>query len=47
LQVNVEASFRDNKRTVEDDRIDLEWFDPTGQLRWSTLAEVLPLPLRC
>jgi OmpR-family two-component system manganese-sensing sensor histidine kinase len=46
LQVNVEASFRDNKRTVEDDRIDLEWFDPTGQLRWSTLSEVLPLPLR-
>jgi OmpR-family two-component system manganese-sensing sensor histidine kinase len=45
LQVNVEASFRNNQRTVEDDRIDLEWFDPTGQLRWSTLAEVLPLPL--
>ncbi|MEO1070516.1 MAG: HAMP domain-containing sensor histidine kinase, partial [Cyanobacteria bacterium J06638_6] len=45
LQVNVEASFRDNARAVEDDHIDLEWFGPGGQLLWSTLTEVLPVPL--
>ncbi|NJL45739.1 MAG: hypothetical protein HC922_08500 [Leptolyngbyaceae cyanobacterium SM2_3_12] len=44
-RVNVEASFRDNARAVEDDHIDLEWFSPTGQLLWSTLGEVLPVPL--
>jgi two-component system, OmpR family, manganese sensing sensor histidine kinase len=45
LRVNVEASFRDNAATGEDDRIDLEWFSPTGDLLWSTLAEPLNLPL--
>jgi OmpR-family two-component system manganese-sensing sensor histidine kinase len=45
LQVNVEASFRDNAGAVEDDHIDLEWFSPSGELLWSTLSEVLPLPL--
>ncbi|MBE9137759.1 HAMP domain-containing histidine kinase [Nodosilinea sp. LEGE 07088] len=45
LRVNVEASFRDNARAVEDDHIDLEWFGPGGQLLWSTLSEVLPVPL--
>ena len=45
LQVNVEASFRDNARTVEDDHIDLEWFSPGGTLLWSTLADTLPVPL--
>ena len=29
-RVNVEASFRDNADTVDDDHIDLEWFGPTG-----------------
>ena len=28
LRVNVEASFRDNARAMEDDHIDLEWFTP-------------------
>jgi OmpR-family two-component system manganese-sensing sensor histidine kinase len=37
LRVNVEASFRDNAATGEDDHIDLEWFSPTGTLLWSTL----------
>ncbi|NJL46943.1 MAG: HAMP domain-containing histidine kinase [Leptolyngbyaceae cyanobacterium SM2_5_2] len=46
LYVNVEASFRDNARAVEDDHIDLEWFGPSGELLWSTLSEALPLPLR-
>lgn len=45
FQVNVEASFRDNAATREDDHIDLEWFSPTGELRWSTFAEPLQLPL--
>lgn len=45
LRVNVEASFRDNAATGEDDHIDLEWFNPAGTLRWSTLAEPLDIPL--
>ncbi len=38
-QVNVEGSFRDNAEAVEDDHIDLEWFNPQGQLLWSTFVE--------
>jgi two-component system, OmpR family, manganese sensing sensor histidine kinase len=45
LRVNVAASFRDNAATGEDDHIDLEWFNPAGNLRWSTLAEPLDIPL--
>jgi len=45
LRVNVEASFRNNADGVEDDRIDLEWFSPTGELLWSTFSESLNLPL--
>ncbi|MGB5974573.1 MAG: ATP-binding protein, partial [Nodosilinea sp.] len=45
LRVNVEASFRNNARAVEDDHIDLEWFGSDGHLLWSTLSEVLPIPL--
>jgi OmpR-family two-component system manganese-sensing sensor histidine kinase len=44
-RVNLEASFRSNVNAVEDDRIDLEWFSPTGELLWSTFAESLDLPL--
>ncbi len=46
LRVNVEASFRDNAPGVEDDHIDLEWFNPQGELAWSTLATPLRLALR-
>ncbi|MGD1943134.1 MAG: ATP-binding protein [Leptolyngbyaceae cyanobacterium] len=46
LQVNVEASFRNNDPTPEDDHIDLEWFGPTGELLWSTLSDPLDLPVR-
>ncbi|RZM79820.1 sensor histidine kinase [Leptolyngbya iicbica LK] len=46
LKVNVEASFRDNTTTTEDDHIDLEWFSPTGDLLWSTLSEPLNLPVK-
>ncbi|MDX2240415.1 MAG: HAMP domain-containing sensor histidine kinase [Leptolyngbyaceae cyanobacterium bins.302] len=45
LKVNVEASFRDNAVTREDDRIDIEWFSPTGELLWSTFFEPLNIPL--
>ncbi|GAB1542220.1 hypothetical protein NUACC21_48940 [Scytonema sp. NUACC21] len=45
LRVNIEASFRNNADTVEDDRIDLEWFSPTGELLWSTLSQPLNIPL--
>nr|WP_199291468.1 MULTISPECIES: HAMP domain-containing sensor histidine kinase [unclassified Limnothrix] len=48
-RVNLEASFRDNTGTVwndvEDDRIDLEWFSPTGQQLWTSFAEPLTIPL--
>ena len=45
FRVNVEASFRDNADTAEDDHIDLEWFSPTGELQWSTLSEPLDISL--
>ncbi|MDX2228931.1 MAG: HAMP domain-containing sensor histidine kinase [Leptolyngbyaceae cyanobacterium bins.349] len=45
LRVNVEASLRDNAATREDDRIDIEWFSPTGELLWSTFVEPLNIPL--
>ncbi|MBE9097175.1 cell wall metabolism sensor histidine kinase WalK [Tychonema sp. LEGE 07203] len=44
-QVNIQASFRDSNDTAEDDRIDLEWFSPTGELLWSTWSEPLNIPI--
>ncbi|ACB53774.1 two-component sensor histidine kinase [Crocosphaera subtropica ATCC 51142] len=44
-QVNVEASFRDNAEAVEDDHIDLEWFNPQGDLVWSTFSDPPMIPL--
>ena len=44
-RVNVEASFRGNANPGEDDRIDLEWFSPTGKLLWSTFSEPLNIPI--
>jgi OmpR-family two-component system manganese-sensing sensor histidine kinase len=44
-QLNLEASFRNNADAVEDDHIDLEWFDPTGELLWTTFSQPLSLPL--
>lgn len=38
LRVNVEASFRNNADTSDDDHIDLEWFSAEGELLWSTLV---------
>ncbi|HTL89369.1 MAG TPA: sensor histidine kinase, partial [Leptolyngbya sp.] len=45
VSVNVEASFRDNSISLEDDHIDLEWFDPNGNQLWSTFAEPLSVPI--
>jgi two-component system, OmpR family, manganese sensing sensor histidine kinase len=45
LGVNVEASFPNNAENAEDDRIDLEWFSPNGELLWSTFSEVLDIPV--
>ncbi|ABW27800.1 sensor histidine kinase [Acaryochloris marina] len=44
--VNLEASFGDPPDAVDDDRIDLEWFSAEGDLLWSTLSEVLEVPIR-
>ena len=45
VSVNVESSFRDNSISLEDDHIDLEWFDPNGNQLWSTFADPLSVPL--
>lgn len=45
LQVNIEASFRHTREVREDDHIDLEWFDTTGDRQWSTFLEPPDLPL--
>jgi len=45
-QINLEASFRNNAIAVEEDRIDLEWYSPTGELLWSTFSEPLDRPIR-
>ncbi|HAN74184.1 MAG TPA: two-component sensor histidine kinase [Planktothrix sp. UBA8407] len=45
FQVNVEASFRNNLNTVEDDHIDIEWFSQTGELLWSTFSQPLDILL--
>lgn len=44
--VNVDASFRSNAVAAEDDRIELEWFSPTGSLLWSTFSEPLDVPIQ-
>ena len=44
FRVNVEASFRNNTTAADDDRIEIEWFSPTGELLWSTFSEPLNFP---
>jgi OmpR-family two-component system manganese-sensing sensor histidine kinase len=43
--VNVDASFNQNVDDLEDDHIDLEWFNPQQQLLWSTFAQPIDYPL--
>jgi OmpR-family two-component system manganese-sensing sensor histidine kinase len=45
FRINVAASFQDNSDRVDDDRIDLELFNLSGKLLWSTLREPLDLPV--
>jgi OmpR-family two-component system manganese-sensing sensor histidine kinase len=45
FRINVTASFQDNSDRVDDDRIDLELFNLSGKLLWSTLREPLDLPV--
>jgi OmpR-family two-component system manganese-sensing sensor histidine kinase len=44
-RVNLEASFRDNADSVDDDHIDLEWFSATGDLLWSTFTQPPQIPV--
>lgn len=44
-RLNIQASFRNDTETVEDDHIDLEWFDPQGKLLWSTFSDGFNYPL--
>lgn len=43
--VNIDASFTQNANSLEDDRIDLEWFNPQQQLLWSTFESPIDYPL--
>jgi len=43
--VNVDASFSQNVDNLEDDRIDLEWFNPERRLLWSTFEQPIDYPL--
>jgi two-component system, OmpR family, manganese sensing sensor histidine kinase len=45
FQINVAASFQDDSDPLDDDRIDLELFDLSSKLLWSTLREPLNLPV--
>ncbi|WP_443029120.1 sensor histidine kinase [Spirulina sp. CS-785/01] len=45
-RINITQSFRNNAETVEDDRIELEWFSPTGELRWTTFKHPPDIPLQ-
>ncbi|NET09943.1 MAG: sensor histidine kinase [Merismopedia sp. SIO2A8] len=45
FHVNVDASFRNNAGSVDDDHIDLEWFNASRELMWSTLEHPLNTPL--
>jgi two-component system, OmpR family, manganese sensing sensor histidine kinase len=45
FQINVAASFQDDSDRLDDDRIDLEVFNLSGKLLWSTLKEPLNLPV--
>lgn len=45
FEINVGASFKDDSDRLDDDRIDLELFNLSGKLLWSTLREPLNLPV--
>jgi two-component system, OmpR family, manganese sensing sensor histidine kinase len=45
FEINVAESFKDDSDRLDDDRIDLELFNTSGKLLWSTLREPLHLPV--
>ncbi|NJL02040.1 MAG: HAMP domain-containing histidine kinase [Spirulinaceae cyanobacterium SM2_1_0] len=45
-RVNIAASFRNNPVVLDEDRIELEWFDPNGQLLWTTFSTPPNVPLQ-
>ncbi|MGD1903602.1 MAG: sensor histidine kinase [Geitlerinemataceae cyanobacterium] len=47
LAIDLDSSFRrsDPTRNFDEDRIDLEWFSPTGELLWTTWDRLLDIPL--
>jgi len=47
LAIDLDSSFRwsNSARSFDEDRIDLEWFGPTGQLLWTTWDRLLDIPL--
>lgn len=47
VTINLAASFRwsETTRNFNEDRIDLEWFSPTGDLLWTTWDRSLNIPL--
>ena len=44
-RLDIETSFGNDTETVEDDHIDLEWFNPEGELVWSTFSDSISYPL--
>ncbi|NJN76034.1 MAG: HAMP domain-containing histidine kinase [Synechococcaceae cyanobacterium RL_1_2] len=44
-RVNLEASFGANRSNLEDDHIDVEWFNLAGDRRWSTFEQDYNVPL--
>lgn len=47
VTIDIAASFRwsETTRNFNEDRIDLEWFSPTGELLWTTWDRILEIPL--
>ncbi len=45
-RVNITASFRNNPVVLDEDRIELEWFDPNGRRVWSTFELPPDIPLQ-
>jgi OmpR-family two-component system manganese-sensing sensor histidine kinase len=47
VAIDLAASFRwsETTRSFNEDRIDLEWFSPTGELLWTTWDRILDIPL--
>lgn len=43
--INIDASFNQNVNDLEDDHIDLEWFNPNQELLWSTFEQPIDYPL--